>query len=657
MATNNNNCIQHRAGATLVEILVVIVIFLVGILGVAQIFPKGLGVLRTSRDSTVANQLARAELERLKGTAEQLPDAILPVRYIPTANGYTIDIDLDRRPSEVIPPASGIRANGVLMDASGGDLGEWPYFSGANLVRRVFGEGRVIPAPRFIPSAAGTSYGGLMALQFAPVVADSRVLPGSRFTSRFDVYGNDLNKRVVDEVSDVFRYQDYTFYIDDDGQNLLLPQGSRDRRYRVVVSYIASSGGSGYYSSSRVDGSLFVEGAGAGPRGYKLFDKGALAAALAAPGETFEHIEVDTIRVQRLFDRVADPTAFSGAGVPREDSAYEYCLLDRNLGMILFNPNGFNYQERRARGRYPLQARVDYDVFDWRIIRDDFRIPNYGPYQQRLLLQNLKVGGRPEPDGRTYSGLGFAVRAANGTPEERDFVLLDLESGGVYAPSCYRIDMSLGLATFLDADGDASNGLSAQVVFPGDTTASLIPDVRGRSVRALYQANGDWSVQAMKAVSAYFPTSSATIGYAQCYVGGSNGSGAGATNRLYFPLADIGKKVVIGEATYTYRGGNAGQYRTLQDQEFIIHPPRAGDLQLGYVDLTDKDPDALAFYFVAQYPVRRVRGASVSVRVTWNPTYFSLVEDPAVNLQRFGTWLDSTRRTETETFLMRGIGD
>ena len=51
---------NRRAGTSLVELLVVIVVFLIGILAILQIFPGGLRVLATSRSNAVARQLEDA---------------------------------------------------------------------------------------------------------------------------------------------------------------------------------------------------------------------------------------------------------------------------------------------------------------------------------------------------------------------------------------------------------------------------------------------------------------------------------------------------------------------------------------------------------------------------------------------------------------------
>jgi len=50
---------RHSFGTTLVEVLVVMVVFLVGILAVVQIFPKGYQLLLLTRGKSVGQALAR----------------------------------------------------------------------------------------------------------------------------------------------------------------------------------------------------------------------------------------------------------------------------------------------------------------------------------------------------------------------------------------------------------------------------------------------------------------------------------------------------------------------------------------------------------------------------------------------------------------------
>lgn len=604
--------------SSLVEILVVIVVFLVGILGVAQIFPRGLGILRATNNNTVAANLARAEIERLKGQSEQVAEAILPVQYTGTA----ISLDLNQRPNELLPSGtSSIRqADGFIL-VGGTPQGPWHRYTGANTVRRVIGEGKKISQPRFVPVGTGAGvvdqFGSLLNLQFGPVLLTA----GQPLT----VYGPDMEKIFQNNA----RYASNSYLIDDDGLQIALPEGAINRVYRLEFNYVATVGTA--YESRNILTTVAIPAATA-PYGYVVINLASL------PGVTnFSHAEVDTIQAQRMFREIPALTNFS-TGVA-DDSAFEFKLLDANLGTLMFNPAGFGYEIRTRRARVPLTARVDYDVFDWRIIREDLTALAPGrPY--RLAVRSLKVSGIAGPDGVANRGLGFVVNDGDTTPD--DFALVDIETGGIITPDSYAVDKSEGQITF---------NATQRIVYTQSATPQAI-NVVGRSLRALYMARNEMAVQVSKAASYYVPGGSATIGFKQCYLGATNLAGDGLPMRIYFPLSDIGKKVAIGEVWYRDSGTNL---RLIEDQTFVIQAPKATDWQnLAYVDLRELRPDAVQLDFSNGYAVRRVRGASVDVRVSWNPSSFKLGPD-AENLGRAQTYLQQNRRSLTESFIVRGV--
>lgn len=622
---------RRTAGTSLIEVLVVIVIFLIGILAVVQVFPGGFKVLRSTRDFSIGTALARAEIERIKGYSAQLPEMILPVKYTFIAGQVFIEADTDRRPEDLGPVAAGLDANGVLYDAANNPLGGWQYLSGANVERRVIGEGRAVPAPRVI----GTEYGGLLVLQFSPVVFSPV------YQSLFQVYGNDMSRR-EGAPSGLGRTRDYLYYVEDDDQpsaTVWLPRGATNRSYRLSFDAWVNDAGT-FHRHSVVDATIAVP-AGAG---YLNF---ALSAYLPlGPGETFEGVEFDSVQVQRRFEVVPN------AGVFTPGEPYEYKLLDPNLGLLLFNPAGYNFEERRPGGRrIPLKARVSYDVYDWRILREEFRIPDGLPSQQRLAVGNLKVLGNRDVDNRTYTGLGFQVANGAGGLENRDLILLDLDTGGVVTTDSYRVDRSLGLVSFLDSDGNAANGTQGRITLPGAPNA-IVTTLSGRHVRALFHAVGEWSVQVLKAAAVYRPTESVPLGVAQFFVGQTPVNPVGQPTRVYFPPMDSGKKVALSEVWYRDGGG---ALRSLESVDFVIQSVPADPLGLPYVDIRDVDPGAVAFdHATYGYAVRGVRGASVMVRVLRNPATLALGPVPADNMQALERWGRNWARTESETFLQRG---
>ena len=169
-------------------------------------------------------------------------------------------------------------------------------------------------------------------------------------------------------------------------------------------------------------------------------------------------------------------------------------------------------------------------------------------------------------------------------------------------------------------------------MYPRATAPVSLKDIRGRSVRAIYQGVNEWSIQVEKAVRAYQVVWEMSLGYRQAYVGGSN---ANITNdddtRVYFPVTEIGKQVILGEIWY--ENEFTGDLEVAYEQQFIVQAPRPGEPDLGFVDINDS-LQALSLRFDNGYAVRRIRGASVGVRSLWNPPTFTLTAEPVENLRR-----------------------
>ncbi|MER3466316.1 MAG: hypothetical protein C4340_04020, partial [Armatimonadota bacterium] len=136
---------RNRRGFSLVEILVTLVILAVGVLTLLRAFPIVLRGLGVTNDYTVAQILARREIDRLKGVADDLPEQILPVSYqFQLINGnWTLIIFSD---PNVAPDDLGAGGN-ILEDgnieivnpAGSNALIYWRYYNDANRIRRVIG--------------------------------------------------------------------------------------------------------------------------------------------------------------------------------------------------------------------------------------------------------------------------------------------------------------------------------------------------------------------------------------------------------------------------------------------------------------------------------------------------------------------------------------
>ncbi|MCC6352101.1 MAG: hypothetical protein KJZ62_06130 [Fimbriimonadaceae bacterium] len=644
----------RRRGTSLIELLVVIVVLLIGILGVVQTFPQGFGILQTTRAYTIMTELARSQSDALKGRAEQLPEMILPTSYSFLGSSIVnITVDASRRPGDLYPVADGINANGSLI-VGGDSMGYWPYVTGANLLRRIVSEGGPVPSPRSV----GGFFGGLMVLQFAPIVYNDD--PAYRIL--LQVYGNDMVRRWGDPGFASAR--DWQYYVEDAGQSFgqihLPTHPSKTREYRLqMTAWVSVSGNS--QPREIVDAIITVP---PGPQGYTSFLLSSFV--VLGAGESYIGAEFGSIRVARLFDRLPVGDAFTL-------DPYEYKLLDANLGVLLFNPVGYDYEVRFGNRREPLKARVNYDVFDWRVIRDEFRIPNTTPYQVKLKLGGLKTAGDYQADDTRYPGLNVPVPSINGSPQNVDVVLLDVETGGVFlfdpakprdpsppagtvndylaldpALCSYAVDMSRGFVSLIDYDR-STPGLQLRLMLPGAVSPVTV-NAEGRLVRALYQATGEWAVQVQKAPATFRQTYGGP-NVAEYYVGGSNSTLGGQVTRIYFPVMDTGKNVTIGEVWYRDSGGTL---RALHDENFRIQDTPADPIG-PYVDITSVDPSAVGFDWTNGYAVRNVQGASVEVRVLWNPSAFNLRGNSAQVYEKFILWTRTWRQAKVETFLQRGV--
>lgn len=664
-----------RSGASLVEILVVIVVFTVGILAVVQIFPTGLGVLRTSKQNTVAVNLVRSEIDRLKGSGGQVPEMIAPVSYRSLPGGVQVVVDPNRTFNDLMPPEGEILIPAGTDDPhlyyGGEPHATWQAMSGANIFSRVIGEGRPVPAP----SVVNGEFASVLTLQFAPILEPYG-------TPLLSVYGNDLFR--IDRQPSLRRgARPYLFYFvrsdraedyfPGEDQLWLGPIGAYGG-YRVEFGFSYDLGGAVEQYDTIVNLDLnqpnpavqVATDENGTPRYYVVSLNQLVSAddvygnaSPYAPGAYLGAIS-ETVSVQPLYERIANNAAFN----PSRPLQYK---LNPPFGDIKINPAATDLEFLGIGGRRePIEVVADYTVMDWRIIRDEFRVPASFPHNRKLALESLKVAGEADADSTSFEGIGIATlgtQAAGGELSNQDFVLQDLDTGAEIIGdfpgnefNSYTVDKSLGVLEFVDADGDASNGLSAYIryqVDDGFTDPIFVPDLSGRAVRAYYMAKNEWAVQPVKAADDYrltgFLTAASGLQPGEAYLGGFGSSGLGQPYNIYFPQSDVGQKVTVGEVWFNVGGAP----QLLRDQEFQIQPCQ--DLPLGCADIRGKAGAGAVLDASNGYVVRDIRGASLGVRALWNPGFFSLSGDGQENWRRFSDWARNWRRTESETFYIGGL--
>ena len=712
---------RRQAGTTLVEILVVIVIFLIGILAVVQIFPRGFRLLLTTRNNSVATALGRDAVERLKSSPDLIPDAIVPVRY----SGGVPVVDTSLNVLDYAPLGDAISAAGVLTN--GGDVvaTDWMLASGPNRARRVVGEGHRLPAPRLVGSLMGgasrfENYGGLLVLDHGPID------PGPD-ANRPNVvaYGNDLNltfgapreaaldavfatvsangesverrsadgsmtlgavtgAKVVKTPVSTAPFEAFVVDANSPAAAILLPTNQLvARTYRVRMSAYLTGGG----STRRFDYlSLSVRVPRVPSADYPLvrvYLSDLLAdTAEAASGYTMAGVEPDSIQLSPQYVRTASWTTPDSIGAAPGDytplDPFEMKIADRNLGVLIFSPAAREGVVPRPGGvAEPLVARVDYDVRDWRILGEEFRVVN-GSTTFSLALQSLKVGDNEAVDGLNNGGLFTADRSQASDPSGYDafptprdnVVVVDLTTGFEVQKSVTNatdgdgrtvadvpgagggnallaVDKSRGSVTLLDADANAS-GVQVRLLPPSGGGAPILVNAENRSFRVLYRARQEWAVQILKGASQYRLVNSlqAPLAADQAILGPN--LGGGEPNRIYFPKSEAGHKVTIDRIAYEDAGSNV---QLLEGQDFVVRSPKPTETpDLPYVNIAEAVP---AVRFATQYglPVRGIKGASVSVRVLWNPESFKLGSDAVANMARVGEWDRGWRRNVTETYL------
>lgn len=672
----------RRRGTSLVELLVVIVVFLIGILAVAQIFPGGFKILAGTRARSLATTVARAEVERLKARPDLLPEAILPVRLENTGTIQTIVYE-EKSPNDWAPTAAGIDTNGNAVDGTGTVLTRWGQISGANTIRRVVGETHQVGAPRFLsPVADATAgFGGLVTLQFGPMDYDPSA-PGT-----LNVYGRDMYRRtgtVPTTAIDVPREYEYIL-VDANAPNqvtnpaqIVLPapvpstnvMAPLPNDWRFSLSLAVYLNNAGTLVRREVELTDFIQ-VGPDAAGFSFYNIKDIPGIVPA-GQTLVGVERDSVRVARAFRQILMTDAFRDTPILATDppaDPYEYKVVNPFLGTLLFNPAGYNrFEQRPGEARRPFSARVNYNVFDWRILREDFRIPRERfdvnaastPPSVRLAISPLRAKGDTGADGILAPTMedNAALAITNRDPAQDHFVLLDLETGGIYheqynGRSLIDVNKSSGRVRFrpYNATGQATGWLR---LWNG---ANVEVATANRAVRAFYVTKDEWAVQVLRAPARYtrfVPTAGTPRPVTGTYyLGNSDGTLGGSATRIYFPPADAGRKVMIGRISYVTGGGVR---RTYEGGDFVLRYGSGDPIgTLPFLDIIDAASDAVGFDPAVDVPASAVKGASVVVRVFHNDAKFGLGGNSATNLTTgFDRYLRQWRVDTKETFLDGG---
>lgn len=667
----------REVGTTLIEVLVVIVVFLVGILAIAQIFPGGIRILNSARNNSMALALARSSIEHLKSRPDVLPEYILPINMMNTGSVYEPFVEVTRLPSENAPTDIGIDNNGIGVDSGRA----WQLVSGPNTFRRIIGETHKITAPRLLspdPSSATAHFGSLITVEFGPI---DHMNGAPVNASQLLVYGRDMYRRFVkDTPGDYQSLKEYEYAIEainTPDATFVLP-ATIAGTFRMNFTVTVNNGGTVYQKRiTGAIGSIAVD-----PSGYSFVRVDSIAGVLTG-SETLVTAEVEGMQVARVYRQLAIADAFD----PNEPFTYK--LLNGRIGQLLFNPTLFGrYEERSGASRQPYVARLDYDVRDWRILHEDVRVsqslPTWTPKVMKLSVPSLKTNSVAGPDGKrppTHAQVLSGQDAPNAGMEDvyvvsnndvanantdvaDNMLVIDVETGGQLLESyngqpAIRVDKSNGAVVLLDADNDQTNGLTGAIATLDGSV--VLTTLTSRVLRFYYMGRLEWAVQVTRNAAKYSSTIGAP-GAGQFYVGGT-GALNGTATRVYFPRMDTNRKISISKIRYMYDNGGGPTQGTLEGAEFQIRNRTGADTigaPMPSIDLRDIDPNAIGFVQPGgpestPFSITDVRGISIVVRVFYNSEKFSLDNNPANNLNvAFGNWAKTWNVTAKETYLHRG---
>jgi hypothetical protein len=520
---------------SLVEILVVLVILVIGIFSLVRLFPPGFGFILYGKNVTQGSTLARSELERLRTAAAHLPDGIGPIH--PEIG--TVDYLLD--PIRELDPFH--RAQ---------DLPEDPRFSDVNKFRRVWGETTKIPAPTSDspymgmqdPTTGQREPVSLYTLAFAPIYS----AVASQATIGIVAYSGTPLERVVFDGppadAELRRLGEERYGIDYANAILYFAPSPWPRQYKMDYSITRAVDGNSFVRESSVPDSVIYM-----PPGATQFDLRAphpgQPSGPYVPLPAGARLETDEEQVFRAFEQIAPGRAFN------RYHPYEFQVLDPDVGIIGFNPLGAAGRGGFTPGGRSLTAKIDYDVDDWHIVREDRVVPQLPPYVVELTLNGLKRFGDIEENQQQYISLrrDYPDRPIADYMLGVDLIVVDLDTGLILdsttmqtEPLPERPDASAvnGRIDYRRGRIEFSNAVRWRL--PG---GALGPEqsIAGKRIRIYYRTEQDWGVQITKAYSSYRrELEPGLLGNRQYYQGAYEG---GRPAVLYFPPIDHDRSVVV----------------------------------------------------------------------------------------------------------------
>ena len=575
---------RQQQGASLVEVLVVIGILAIAILAFIRLYPSGFLALKRSGQSDAATRYAQQELERLKTRADNLPRAIVPIRYVSEGDTLAlIEVDASVSPDDLSQQPDLPRGVPAL------------YASGVNRFRRIVGE-RVslgLPGP-LLESRNQLTEGIAYTTLFAPIAQP----PANRIDEYLSLTGAPMRRLILDSDFQRPDIRLFEYGIDyEAGRVLLRPLRNEPIEYQVEYTVV-------YQTGSRLETQFVTEviqfpPTDPNPPEPQWRDLG-LAGLLR---ERVLGIVPYSDVVARRFVRLEQNDSWSPV------NPYQYKVLNLLTGTILINPLASGYYERFWRGTRPLEAYVSYFVHDWTIVREEFTVPESG--RMRLTFSDLKQFNDLLDDQSRYTGLGLG-RDVGLEEVQADLVIVDMLTGRV---AYFQQGRQLPQSSLPD--------LGARIDYIAGTLEIGNSQMQGRKIRVFYKVHENWAISVQKAANRYFLAQNPVgMVYDSCWYDFEAAYTGQTTDqarrrRLYFTRSEAGKTVLLREYWYVDANGN-----TQRGTNGVFRISEVPDDATGlvYIDLRDVHPNAVRWDpSVTGQAVRGVQGLSVKVRVTHEP--------------------------------------
>ncbi len=643
---------SRRAGFSVIEILVVLVILLVGILTILRLFPGGFLTIKRTGELTSAEALANQSLSRMKEAGGMIESVIAT-----DANGVP---DLTARPDDMTD----------VLDGDGNP--DW-YRSNANQSLRVIGETIRIPVPT--ANAATGGFGATALLHFGPVRNRFFVTNGNP-DDLIDVRGASMERiqansgATLEQVESIPVLREGQYAIDYRRRRIaFFPRRATGRTINFRLFSIR------YEYQALVNNQIIV--------------RSALAGEIRVPDQNLQPLEDlkpvwqpilndpnDTAVIEGRFSNATHPLSGLGATPPTggvyygtlaspttgilpesedisrafrlltvtpafdapppawSDDPYEYVWyspqmfaesgsnrdVSANLGVLLFNPRGYSATIDTPTGPQPFTARVNYLIFDNHIIRDERQVPTSAPYTVRLALNNILQNGEVLNDNSTYTGMFRGFQPTTVVGRTPDIMIVNANTGQtlaeIAANSCTQYNNEDAFAL------DAKNGT---IRFARNFIES--GNLQNATIKVLYRAQGDWGMQIQKAHNRYVQADVPStidpgnggrpMDYRSYYVGGSTNN-TGSPTRVYFPITETGKTIVLGNVYGVDGNGNFLHYSNDAYKTQQVRGASLGNIPLCYIDVSEKHPTFTVFNARRTgKAVDNVHGGSVTARIVW----------------------------------------